>query len=103
MDGVDGHRDVLCGNLRRLSIISVTAHRIRHKGAQARITPENACFMLAPSALDSISARSFVVVLQLRIVMFLYSGTEAILLSLLLVFFAARREKYKTPFPGQAR
>ncbi len=45
------------------------------------------------STLDSICASSFVVVLQLRSVMFLYSGSEATLLSRLLVAFAASREK----------
>ena len=45
------------------------------------------------STLDSIRAISFVVVLQLRMVMFLYSGSEATLLSRLLVAFAASREK----------
>jgi acetyl esterase/lipase len=43
--------------------------------------------------LASIRASSFVVVLQLRMVMFLYSGSEATLLSRLLVAFAASREK----------
>ena len=45
------------------------------------------------STFDSIRASSFVVVLQLRMVMFLYSGNEATLLSRLLVAFAASREK----------
>ena len=43
------------------------------------------------STLDSIRASSFVAVLQLRIVLFLYSGSEATLLSRLLVAFAASR------------
>jgi hypothetical protein len=45
------------------------------------------------STLDSIRVSSFVVVLQLRIVMFLYSGSEATLLSRLFVALAASREK----------
>jgi hypothetical protein len=45
------------------------------------------------SACDSTRASSFVVVLQLRMVMFLYSGSEATLLSRLLVALAASREK----------
>jgi hypothetical protein len=51
-------------------------------------------FALAhPTARESISARSLVVVLQLRIVIFLYSGRATTFDSRLLDALAARREK----------